>query len=312
VRYLHPFVLTVILFTFPSYGADSANISGEIVCDTPVDFNSIQVELQDLANQGPPVDRVNVTFDGRFDIKNVPPGQFLLVVKTPLGDPIYRDVVSVQSHDARLQIKLPSDRKQKPGAGVVSVRELAHKPPKAARKAFDKSITLMEKNDVQGSLKLLQKAVEIDPLFGPAINNLGARYLMTGQFAEAAACFQRAIALDPHSGLAYANLSQTMLYLRNPVEGEKAARRALEIDSSDLKPSYLLGLSLVMQKKFTKEAILNLRRSEHFSPRATLALGLALAATGSTVDARNTLRSALKSSDEPVRIEAQRLLSSLR
>jgi tetratricopeptide (TPR) repeat protein len=234
------------------------------------------------------------------------------VVKTPLGDPIYRDVVSVQSHDARLQIKLPSDRKQKPGAGVVSVKELAHKPPKAARKAFDKSITLMEKNDVQGSLKLLQKAVEIDPLFGPAINNLGARYLMTGQFAEAAACFQRAIALDPHSGLAYANLSQTMLYLRNPVEGEKAARRALEIDSSDLKPSYLLGLSLVMQKKFTKEAILNLRRSEHFSPRATLALGLALAATGSTVDARNTLRSALKSSDEPVRIEAQRLLSSLR
>lgn len=312
MRYLHPFVLTVILFSRLGYGADTATISGEITCDTPVDFNSIQVELQDLANQGPPLDRVNITFDGRFEIRNVPPGQFLIVVKTPFGDPIYRDIIPVQSHDARLQIKLPADRKQKPGGGVVSVKELAHKPPKAARKAFDKSITLMEKKDVQGSLKLLQKAVEIDPLFGAAINNLGARYLMTGQFAEAASCFRRAIALDPHASLAYANLSQTMLYLRNPVEGEKAARRALEINPSDLKPSYLLGLSLIIQKKFTKEAVVNLRRSEHLSPRAGLALGLALAATGSTVDARSTLRSVLKSPDERVRIEAQRLLSNLR
>ena len=73
----------------------------------------------------------------------------------------------------------------------------------------------------------------------------------------------------------------------------------------------MLGLSLVLQEKYTPEAVSNLRRSDTFSPRARLALGLALANTGSMEAAREAFASCLKSPDLPVRTEAERMLMRL-
>ena len=56
-------------------------------------------------------------------------------------------------------------------------------------------------------------------------------------------------------------------------------RRALgspggRADGNDARNPYLLGVSLVLQRKYTPEAVSNLRRSDSTSPRAKLALGL--------------------------------------
>ena len=52
----------------------------------------------------------------------------------------------------------------------MSVKQLSHKPAKAARKAFEKSAKLFEKKDIAGSLAALEQAVAIDPEFVPALN----------------------------------------------------------------------------------------------------------------------------------------------
>jgi len=271
----------------------------------------MQVEIQEVGAIGPPLDRAYPSFDGRFEIRGVPEGQYTIQVKTPLGEPVYRDVVTIHSFDTRLSIKLPPTSKERPVSGLVSVKQLQHKPPKAARMAFDRGVKMFEKGDLARSLASLEEAVAIDPEYVQALNNLGSRYIMLGRLDEAISCLQRASTLDPNAAFIPANLAHAFLIKHQPAAAEPWARRAVALDGNDARNPYLLGVSLVLQRKYTPEAVSNLRRSDSTSPRAKLALGLALANTGSVADARKAFSSCLQSTDAPVRDEAQRMLSRL-
>jgi protein O-GlcNAc transferase len=233
-------------------------------------------------------------------------------VRTEMGETLHREVIQIQTLDKRLYVRLHAPKQDRPTSGVVSMNQLLHKPPKDAVKAFEKSVILVEKGDEAGALLMLEKAIELDPGYMQAINNLGVRHLIAGRVDKAIEKFERAIIIDRSAPASYSNLAHALIMKSDFAAAENASRRALELDASDTKPSYLLGLSLVMQDKFTAEAIACLRRSDHISPRARLTLGYALARTGSTDDARQTLNLCLKSSDGPVRAEAQRLLSGIR
>jgi tetratricopeptide (TPR) repeat protein len=311
-RYVY-LVLYLLATAFLTRAASFSSISGELSSDQAYDFSSLEVELQELSNQIHPAERAHVFADGRFELRNVSEGQYMLNVKTDMGDLIHREVVQVQGYDnKRLLVKLRSPNPQRPPSGVISLQQLAHKPPKEAQKAFLKSLKLLGKGDTAGSLEWLRKAVDLDPDYMQAINNLGVRYLVAKRMDEAIAQFRRAIELDHYAPASYSNLAHALVIKGDPVNAEAAARRAVELDPQDPKPSYLLGLTLVMQDKFTSEAVSSLRRSEHISPRARLTLGLALARTGSVADARETLTSCLASSDAPVKAEAERLLAQIR
>jgi tetratricopeptide (TPR) repeat protein len=287
-------------------------VTGEISTDSPTEFDALEIELQDAANQSMPPERAHVSADGRFEFRGVQEGQYLLYIRTQLGDTLHREVVQIQSHEKRLFVKLYTPKSERPASGVVSLHQLTHKPLKEARKAFRKSVDLAKKKDEAGSLLLLEKAVELDPRYMEAVNNLGVRYLIAGRVQDAITRFERAIQLDPNAPAAYANLAHALVLKFDFAAAEVSARRAVELDPGQARPSYLLGLSLVMQNKFTPEAISSLRRSDQVSPRARLTLALALARTGSMDDAKANLNLCLRSSDAPVRAEAQRLLSHLR
>jgi len=259
-----------------------------------------------------PADPAYVTTNGQFELRNVQEGEYLVeVLQVHSRDLVYREIRHIHSHDGRISIRLPSKGRARPGSGVVSVRQLMHKPPKDARKAFQKSIDLIGKNDMQGSIAQLQKALEIDPEYVQAYNNLGVRYMMQGSIKEAVGCFRRGIEIDPDAASLHTNLAHALIINSAAAEAEPEARRAVSLNPEDAKSAYLLGLSLIMQDKFTGEAIASLRRSDHISPRARLTLGLALARTGAIADARSALSSCLETQDAPVRAEAQRILSKL-
>ena len=312
MRYVYLLIFIIISAVSANAGGQTYSVSGELTADGSTDFTTLQVELHNLSAIGPPIERADVSYDGRFELRSVPEGQYNLVVRTGLGAQLYRDVVSIHSFEVRLSIKLPSSRKERPISGLVSLKQLEHKPPKAARKAFEKAAKLFEKKDIAGSLAALEKAVEIDPEFVPALNNLGARYVLTGRFEEAISTFQKALEIDPDAPMVHTNLAQAFIHKGKITEAEKEARKAIDLDREDPRPAYLLGLSLVMQKKYTAEAMDNLHRSEDFYPRARLTLAVAQAQTGSFKDARKTLSSCLQSPEAPVRAEAQKMLMSLR
>ena len=53
-----------------------------------------------------------------------------------------------------------------------------------------------------------QKAVEIDPTYGEAWNNLGIGYEQLGRFNEARAAYEKAMALEPDNSFIRANYDQ--------------------------------------------------------------------------------------------------------
>ena len=111
--------------------------------------------------------------------------------------------------------------------------------------------------------------------------------------------------------MVHTNLAQALIHKGRIAEAEAQSRKAVDLDREDPRAAYLLGLSLVMQKKYTPEAMAHLQRSEEFVPRARLTLAVAQAQSGSFADARKTLTSCLESPEELVRAEAKRMLRSL-
>ena len=283
----------------------------------------MQVEIQEVGAIGPPLDRAYPSFDGRFEIRGVPEGQYTIQVKTPLGEPVYRDVVTIHSFDTRLSIKLPPTSKERPVSGLVSVKQLQHKPPKAARMAFDRGVKMFEKGDLARSLASLEEAVAIDPEYVQALNNLGSRYIMLGRLDEAISCLQRASTLDPNAAFIPANLAHAFLIKHQPAAAEPWARRAVALDGNDARNPYLLGIAAgeeypaLFEKAFgdgqvsadrIAGALAQFVRSL-VSYRSKYDKGLAN--TGSVADARKAFSSCLQSTDAPVRDEAQRMLSRL-
>lgn len=199
----------------------------------------------------------------------------------------------------------------RPSSGTVSVKRLQHSPPKAARKAFVESLRKTEKGDSIAAIALLQKAIQIDPEYVEAINNLAARYIFMNQFDRAIPHLERAIALDPHCVAPYANLSLALLGSNDAAGAERAARIAVRNDPSDVRSKYLLGVSLLAQKKLTRETLHSLRQAQDTFPRAQLALALAEAASGETAQARVTVTRYLKSKHAELKDQAQSLLDRI-
>jgi len=198
-----------------------------------------------------------------------------------------------------------------PSTRVISFKRLSHKPVKAARKEFEKAAKLSEKGDSAGVIAHLTKAVEIDPQYVEALNNLGARYVLIGDYTTAITHLNRAIELDPHSVQPYCNLSLAFLGMEDPAASERAARQAVDNDPSDAKARYLLGISLVTQRKLTREMLDTLRKAQDRFPQAQIALAVAEAAMGNTAGAKSTLQDYLKRDQAPKREEAAQILASL-
>ena len=69
--------------------------------------------------------------------------------------------------------------------------------------------------------KVLRRAIEVDPTFVPAINNLGVVLMEMGKFGEARAMFQKAYALDSGtSDEIRDNLRLAIARSENPVYGD--------------------------------------------------------------------------------------------
>jgi Flp pilus assembly protein TadD len=95
----------------------------------------------------------------------------------------------------------------------------------------------------------LRKALEIDPDYMEAHNNLGVRYMALHRFEDAAAEFRGATELDPAAEKAFANLAGALLLLGRDTEAEAAARRAVALDGTSVQGRYVLGRVLAAEGK---------------------------------------------------------------
>jgi Tfp pilus assembly protein PilF len=88
----------------------------------------------------------------------------------------------------------------------------------------------IERGELGPARTQLEKALELDPDYVPALGNLGILQLEEGRFDEATATYRRIVEADPRDFLAWNNLGIIEMRLHRYAPAAEHFRRALEIN----------------------------------------------------------------------------------
>ncbi len=289
----------------------NAVLTGEVASDNPGDLTGgLTIELVDM-HSNMVAGQAVAGMDGRFQIADLRPGDYQLRVTNGRGGVIEQQFVRVNGVGDFVTVRLPELKRERPVSGTVSAARLGHKVPSKAQKEFDKAVAAAEKNDSQTAIEHLKKAIEIDPAFMEAYNNLGARYLKINMPQEAAVEFEKAIQLDSSSPKAHSNVAIAYMMLQRLEDAEREAREAVKLDSTSNTARYVLGMALAAQNREPQEAVQNLDAAAREIPKARLTAAQVLAREGQRAEAAAELRKYLDSGHEENREEVQAWLIKL-
>ena len=260
---------------------------GEIIQSAAIPSNDLMVEVVDQSTHLI-VERTFVNSDGSFEFRQLHSGSYEVRVLNGQSDLLHSEYTVVNQGTGRLTIRLPELLHSKPG-GVVALASLVHRVDRKAAKDLEKAQRNFLHGDLQGAVEEARKALQRDPTYAAAHNQLGGYYVALHQPANALSEFQRTVALDPAMPIGHSNLSLLLIMLDRPTEAEAEARRALQLNPALGKAHYILGISLLRQKKFTLEALSHLRQASADFPPArqiTSELEKRLAAPAGAVENR--------------------------
>jgi tetratricopeptide (TPR) repeat protein len=291
-------------------GETPITLSGELSETTSYANSRLMVELRSLDGRGGPTPRSYVNPDGTFEFRELSSGTYELIVSTDRGAAVRNEIVHVSEQNNRVSLRLGPIGGEVTHNGVVSIQRLQHKPPKAARKEFERAYKAQREKKSEEEILHLRKAIELDPEYFEAYNNLGVRYLELGDYANARKNLERVIAIDERSAEGHTNLAALSLSEGFPSEAETHARRSIALGGDPSKTSYLLGLALAYQGRL-RDAITPLENAAGSMPRAKLVLADVYAKTGDRVSAGHQLKSYLESGQPERRAEVERWMSTL-
>lgn len=216
--------------------------------------------------------RVPVELDGRFTFHffgpQPQPGVYELRVVKDSGRVLKQDLVSLPNPTPPLSIVLPELNDAVPVTGTVSVRQL--QIPRKALRQFARADKALAAGNIDKSISFLRKAISLYPEFFEAHNNLGARYLRKREYRKAIHHLEAAIAIDSTVSDVYANLAVAHQSSGRYALAESAARRALDLDTSNARAQYMMGLALAAQGKDLAKAVEYLRGSSGQIPDAAM------------------------------------------
>jgi tetratricopeptide (TPR) repeat protein len=164
-----------------------------------------------------------------------------------------------------MALDIPLPARERPSAGTVSARRLRHRPPKAARQAYEKGI---RNKDASKAAMELEKAIALDPDFGEAHADLGVAYSRQARYPEAAAEFRRAIDVIPGESLPYSNLAWVQFAMGQRAEAEMNARIAIRISPDNASAHLLIGCLLIEIPENRAEGLQHLEYAARTIPDA--------------------------------------------
>ncbi len=225
----------------------------------------------------------------------------------------------------------PLTKKPEPPPGLINVNDVDRDVAPKAKEAYEEALTFLKQEQYEQAIEPLKRAVELQPNYFHAYNDLGVAYMKLKKLDLAIDAFQRAIKINDNIYLPQLNLGlvynkqskfkeaadlliklqrrfpdlekvhipliEALIGAQDWPRAEEAVKRALalkDMDSVDLKTK--LGVTLIKQSKF-KEAVAALREAVDAEPDNALAqfnYGAALMQTGSLDDAEAALVKAYK------------------
>ena len=245
----------------------SATVRGELRSDAPVFFPDYFVELADLSHSTD-THRVDVQFDGSFQLRGVPSGEYTLRVTTLHGEPVHDELVTVSPQTGPLTVRLPAFARKASAPGTISATQLRHPPARKAIEAVASAQRFAAAGQTEKAVEELQKAIRISPEYAEAYNNLAVQHIRMGQFEEAGGELARAIAIAGPSALLLSNLAYTQRQLDRLPEAIASARAALRLDSGSPQAHLILGSILAQDPRTRAESIPHLERAAETLPSA--------------------------------------------
>lgn len=288
----------------------ATSVRGHVVSSRPAAGSGLIVELIDEKHNRPAL-RVPVLPDGQFKLAEVPVGRYQLSVVDAHDYVLQSQTVDIAGLDGSLEIRLPEEGIERPASGTVSAKQLAHSVPSKARKEFQKAQEASANGDIGKSIEHLEKAIEFDPAYAEAYNNLGARYFQLNKASLAAGQFQKAIDADKTCASAFANLSIALLSLGRLREAEDAARQAVRLSSASPISRKVLGLVHAAGETSDEEALENLTSVEKEFQEVRLTIAKILIRTGRPQPAADELRRYLASGAAANREEVETWITRL-
>jgi len=108
----------------------------------------------------------------------------------------------------------------------------------------------------------------------------GGRNADLNRTADAQAAFEKTIKIDPRYWSGYFNLAIVYMAGGHCADAERAARHAMDLNRAGAGSRVVVGMSLVLQDKFTDEAIGLLESTREEYPQSHLFLARAFAGKG--------------------------------
>jgi len=284
------------------------SVQGQISADGNLMTSGMEIRLYDPMSHSMAGQSL-ATHDGSFQITGIEPGRYQMEVTDPQGRVIQQSYVYITGNEP-LRVQLSDQGPVKQTRGTVSARMLTHRVPKNARKQFEEAEKSMKHRDTAAATEHLERAVEIDPEYMQAHNNLGARYAQARRFEDAVREFQRTVELEPDSVMAQTNLMLVLLPAEHFDQAERQARLVLQRTPSSLQAAYVLGASLYAQKKYTAEAVESLRKGIPKYPQGHLMTAEILGRQGDYDQAAKEAQAYLESGNQELRDQAQALLKA--
>jgi tetratricopeptide (TPR) repeat protein len=286
-----------------------SSISGVVTWEGGGSIQGFQVELNDRT--GRQTSWADVRPDGTFEIpafEAVSP-QYILQVWNRRGQLVHRDIVQPQA--LPLEIHLSAPEQERPITGLVSAEDLLNKIPKKAMREFTRAQKAAEKGEAQRGIRHLRKAIQIHPRFVEAHNSLGAKYMMLGDYEQAAAAFEEALRLRPDRAEPLSNLGMALHGLKRYEEAERLIRRALELRPRAVRTRFALALVLSSQVGKEEEALRILTEVAAQLPEAHFYAAVLLNRRTDLQGMAREVRAYLDSGDNKHREMAERWLRSL-
>ncbi len=137
--------------------------------------------------------------------------------------------------------------------------------PRDARMLFNLALALDQKHDFQSEEATIEKAIDIDPNFASAHNQLGVLHLQAGRIESAEQEFRGAISLNPHYAEAQNNLGTLYGQQGNDAAAERLFRQAIESNPGYAEAFVNLAATLASESRFV-EAEIALRNAVQIEP----------------------------------------------
>jgi tetratricopeptide (TPR) repeat protein len=257
----------------------------------------------------------SVNSDNTFEFHSATVGTHELRVLAANGQLLHEEYVSISGPNQALSIRLPeqnsADRSKE---STISLRQLSHKVPAAAQKAYRKGEQAAAKGRLEEARAAFQQAVAIDPEFVDAFNELGATEAGLHDLPDAAEAFQKAIDLVPEHRLALPNLCIVLAQMKRFHEAAEVARRALKVVPGAGRIHYILAVSLMSEHGNVDEIILHFERAAADVPSAHVTVAELLAQRGRSSEAIRELEEYLQTAapGDALRPKAEARLAQLR